>query len=100
MKIKGITLVIFCAIAIALISGCSMPDIPPTMFVPALVAGDTTITATWTELSAIWNDINKKDGKNTITSYKLRYGEFGSGIWTEINTGITTSHTITELING
>ncbi len=96
----GVTLFILCSIFIVLMAGCPMPDAPPTMSAPALAAGDRQLTASWAELAAIWNEVNKKDGKNTITSYKLRYGEFGSGIWTEINTGITTSHTITGLTNG
>ncbi len=95
----GVTLFTFCAMFIVLMAGCPMPDAPPTMFAPALVAGDGQLTASWAELAAIWNEVNKKDG-NAITAYNLRYGEFGSESWTEINTGITTSHTITELTNG
>ncbi|MGI9256002.1 MAG: fibronectin type III domain-containing protein, partial [Salinispira sp.] len=96
----GVTLFAFCSIFIVLIAGCPMPDAPPTMFAPALVAGDGQLTASWAELAAIWNEVNKKTG-NAITSYNLRYGEFGSGSWTEINSGITgASHTITELTNG
>ncbi|MGI9256438.1 MAG: fibronectin type III domain-containing protein [Salinispira sp.] len=101
MSYRRVTLFTFCSIFIVLMAGCPMPDMPPTMFVPALVAGDEQLTASWVELAAIWNEVNKKDGKNTITAYNLRYGEFGSESWTEINTGITgTSHTITELTNG
>ncbi len=77
-----------------------MPDAPPTMFAPALIAGDGQLTASWAELAAIWNEVNKKDG-NAITAYNLRYGEFGSESWTEITSGITgASHTITDLTNG
>ena len=47
------------------------------------------------------NEVNKKDGKNAITAYNLRYGEVGSESWTEITSGITgTSHVIIELTNG
>ncbi|MGI9255903.1 MAG: BspA family leucine-rich repeat surface protein [Salinispira sp.] len=100
MSFKGTILFIFCSIFIVLMAGCPMPDAPPAMFAPALIAGDEQLTASWAELAAIWNEVSKKDGKNAITSYNLRYGESGSGIWIEINTGITTSHTITELTNG
>ncbi len=78
-----------------------MPDAPPTMFAPALTAGDGQLTASWAELAAIWNAVDDKDGKNAITAYNLRYSEDGSGSWTEITFGITgTSHTITDLTNG
>ncbi|MGI9256754.1 MAG: fibronectin type III domain-containing protein, partial [Salinispira sp.] len=97
---KGITLFIFCSIFIVLVAGCPMPDAPPAMFAPNLVAGNGQLTASWAELAAIWNAVNDK-AVNAITSYNLRYGEFGSGNWTEITSGITgTSHVITELING
>ncbi len=94
-------LILTVIVAALVLSGCPMPDAPPAMFAPALIAGDGQLTASWAELAAIWNEVNDKDGGNAITAYNLRYGEFDSGIWMEINTGITgTSHTITELTNG
>ncbi len=94
-------LILTVIVAALVLSGCPIPDAPPTMFAPALIAGDGQLTASWAELAAIWNEVNKKDGQNVITSYNLRYGEFGSENWTEINTGITgASHTITDLTNG
>ncbi len=91
----------FLIILILLVAACPMPDAPPAMFAPALMAGDGQLTASWAELAAIWNEVDKKDGKNAITAYNLRYGEFGSGNWTEITSGITgASHTITDLTNG
>ena len=68
------------------------------MYAPTLTAGNKQLTASWVD-PATWNwSFNNAD--NDITEYHLRYRQVDSESWTEINTGITTSHTITELTNG
>ncbi len=97
----GVTLFAFCAIAIALISGCPMPIAPPTMSAPTLESGSEQLIASWVDPTT-WNwGWGENNTDNDITEYHLRYREDGSEGWTEIISGITgTSHTITELTNG
>ncbi len=70
------------------------------MSAPTLTAGSEQLTASWVD-PATWNwGWGENNTNNDITEYHLRYREDGSESWMEINTGITTSHTITELTNG
>ncbi len=97
----GVTLFTFCAIAIALISGCPMPIAPPTMSAPTLESGSEQLTASWIDPTT-WNwGWGENNTGNDITTYHLRYRHMSSEGWTEITSGITgTSHVITKLTNG
>ena len=73
-----------------------MKDPPPAApAAPTLTAGNTQLTATWTE--------PLKDGGSAITEYHLQHREDGSGNWTVLDSGIgarARSYTITTLKNG
>ena len=89
----------FIVILTVLVAACPMLTAPPAMYAPTLIEGSEQLTASWIDPTT-WN-WGENNAGNDITSYNLRYGEVGSGNWTEITSGITgVSHTITELTNG
>ncbi|MGI9255983.1 MAG: BspA family leucine-rich repeat surface protein [Salinispira sp.] len=100
MSYKKIILCTFCSLFITLMVGCPIPTAPPAISAPTLIAGNEQLTASWIDPTT-WNwGWGENNTNNDITEYHLRYREDGGEGWTEINTGITTSHTITELTNG
>ncbi len=71
------------------------PAAPGTMATPTLYAGPEQLVATWT--------VPTDNGGSEITAYHLRHREDGSGSWEIITEGIdgtSTSHVISDLING